>query len=133
MNCRGIRGAIGVEANTHDAIVSATRELLKCIVVANRLSVEDVASAIFTATTDLDAAYPAQAARAMGWVNTPLLCMQEMAVQGSLRRCIRVLMHWNTDKSVDEIQHVFLGKAQKLRPDLANKRNQMEEKEIWQE
>ena len=133
MNCRGIRGAIGVKENTHDAIVSATRELLEYIVVANRLSVKDVASVIFTTTPDLDAAYPAQAARAMGWVNTPLLCMQEMAVQGSLRRCIRVLIHWNTDKSVDEIQHVFLGKAQKLRPDLANKRNQMEEKEIWQE
>ena len=133
MNCRGIRGAITVEANTHEAIVSATRELLECIVVANRLSVKDVASVIFTATPDLDAAYPAQAARAMGWVSTPLLCMQEMAVQGSLRGCIRVLMHWNTDKSADEIQHVFLGKAQKLRPDLANKRNQMEEKEIWQE
>ena len=133
MNCRGIRGAITVEANTRDAILSATRELLECIVVANQLVVNDVASVIFTATPDLNAAYPAQAARAMGWVNTPLLCMQEMAVQGSLRRCIRVLMHWNTDKSVDEIQHVFLGKAQKLRPDLANKRNEMEEKEIWQE
>ena len=133
MNCRGIRGAIGVEENTHETIVSATRELLECIVVANRLSVKDVASVIFTATPDLDAAYPAQAARAMGWVSIPLLCMQEMAVQGSLRGCIRVLMHWNTDKSADEIQHVFLGKAQKLRPDLANKRNEMEEKEIWQE
>jgi len=133
VNCRGVRGAISVETNDADAIIAATRELLERIVAANDLGVEDVASAIFSATPDLDAAYPARAAREMGWVHTPLLCMQEMAVQGSLRRCIRVLMHWNTDKSADEIQHVFLGKAQKLRPDLANKRNQMEEKEIWQE
>ena len=118
MTCRGIRGAIGVEVNETGAIISATRELLERIVVVNDLSVEDIASVIFTATPDLDAVYPARAARDMGWVNTPLLCMQEMAVAGSLPRCVRVLVHWNTNLSPDRIRHVYLGRARSLRPDL---------------
>ncbi|HFD38781.1 MAG TPA: chorismate mutase [Anaerolineae bacterium] len=120
MTCRGIRGAITVEANTADAILSATRTLLEHIVTANELSSGDIASVIFTATPDLDAVYPAVAAREMGWVHVPLLCMQEMAVRGSLQRCIRVLIHWNTDRAPDEIHHVYLGGARKLRPDLVN-------------
>lgn len=120
MTCRGIRGAITVEANTADAMLSATRTLLEHIVTANELSGDDIASVIFTATTDLDAVYPAVAAREMGWVHVPLLCMQEMAVRGSLQRCIRVLIHWNTDRAPDEIHHVYLGGARKLRPDLVN-------------
>jgi chorismate mutase len=119
MTCRGIRGATSVDANDADAIITATRELLECIVSANDLSVEDVVSVVFTATPDLGAAYPARAAREMGWVNTPLLCMQEMAVVGSLPRCIRVLVFWNTDLSSDRVQHVYLGAARALRPDLA--------------
>ena len=118
MNCRGVRGAISVETNDADAIIVATRELLERIVAANDLGVEDVASVIFSATPDLDAAYPARAAREMGWVHTPLLCMQEMAVVGSLLRCIRVLVLWNTERSPDQIRHVYLGKARALRPDL---------------
>lgn len=118
MACRGIRGASSVDSNDADTIVAATRELLERIVVANGLLVEDVASVIFTATPDLDAASPAQAAREMGWVHTPLLCMQEMAVTGSLPRCIRVLVLWNTGRSPDQIRHVYLGEASSLRPDL---------------
>jgi len=118
ITCRGIRGAIGVGANDADAIIAATRELLEHIIVANDLSVEDVASVIFTATPDLDAAYPARAAREIGWVNTPLLCMQEMTITGSLPRCIRVLVLWNTDRHLDQIRHVYLGRARALRPDL---------------
>jgi chorismate mutase len=124
MNCRGIRGAASVDANDADAIIAATRELLERIIAANDLLMEDVASVIFTATLDLDAAYPACAAREMGWVNTPLVCTQEMAVTGSLSRCIRVLVLWNTDLRPDQIQHVYLGRARTLRPDL------MEEREI---
>lgn len=120
MTCRGIRGAITVGENTADAILAATHTLLEQIVTANQLIVDDIASVIFTATPDLDAAYPAVAARNIGWVHTPLLCMQEMAVHRSLPRCIRVLIHWNTDRTPDEIQHVYLGEARKLRPDLAN-------------
>jgi chorismate mutase len=119
MDCRGIRGATGVEVNEAGALIAATRELLERIVAANGLSVEDVASVLFTATPDLDAAYPARAAREMGWVHTPLLCMQEMDVVGSLPRCIRVLVHWNTDLPPDRIRHVYLGRARALRPDWA--------------
>jgi chorismate mutase len=119
MACRGIRGATSVDINDTDSIIAATRELLERIVSANDLSVNDVASVILTATPDLDAAYPARAAREMGWVNIPLLCMQEMAVVGSLPRCIRVLVLWNTDLPFDQIQHIYLGRARALRPDLA--------------
>lgn len=118
MACRGIRGAICVEINDAGAIIAAARELLERIVAANDLAVEDIASVIFTATPDLDAAYPARAAREMGWVDVPLLCMQEMIVAGSLPRCIRVLVHWNTDLPSSEIRHVYLGKTRALRPDL---------------
>jgi len=117
MHCRGIRGATTVEENTAEAILAATRELLVCIVEANGLEVEDVASAIFTATPDLTAAFPAQAAREMGWHNVALLDAQEIPVPGSLERCIRVLVHWNTEKSAAEIRHVYLRGARKLRPD----------------
>ena len=124
MTCRGIRGATSVEANTSQAIVSATRELLERIVAANAPQAHEIASVIFTATPDLNAIYPACAAREMGWVNVPLLCMQEMAVVGSLPRCIRVLMHWNTDLPASQIRHVYLGAAQTLRPDLLEEKAQ---------
>ena len=119
MMCRGIRGATSVDTNDENSIIAATRELLKRIVAANDLSVADVSSVIFTATPDLDAVYPARVAREMGWVNIPLLCMQDMAVEGSLSRCIRVLVLWNTDLSPEQIRHVYLGRARTLRPDLA--------------
>jgi chorismate mutase len=120
MACRGIRGAITVEENTAVAIKSAVRMLLERIVAANALDVADIASVIFTATLDLDAVYPAVAAREMGWVNTPLLCVQEMTVQGNLPRCIRVLFHWNTECAQADVHHIYLGEARALRPDLAN-------------
>ena len=123
MNCRGIRGATGVRANDANSILAATRELLEQIVAANDLLVKDLVSVIFTATPDLDAAYPARAAREMGWVDTPLLCMQEMAVAGRLNRCIRVLVHWNTNLEPKQIQHIYLGEARVLRPDLAKESN----------
>ena len=118
-SCRGIRGATSVDTNDENSIIAATRELLQRIVAANDLSVADVSSVIFTATPDLDAVYPARVAREMGWVNIPLLCMQDMAVEGSLSRCIRVLVLWNTDLSPEQIRHVYLGRARTLRPDLA--------------
>lgn len=118
MTCRGIRGAVCPKSNQVDAILTATRTLLERIVAANGISTDQVTSVIFTATPDLDAAYPARAARELGWTQVPLLCMQEMAVSGSLPRCIRVLLHWNTDRPPDQIHHVYLGAARKLRPDL---------------
>ena len=121
-NCRGIRGAISVEGNDEIAITAATRELLEQIVAENNLVIDDVAYVIFTATPDLDAAYPARAAREMGWTNTPLLCMQEMAVRDSLSGCIRILVAWNTDLPPDQIQHVYLGRATVLRPALVEEK-----------
>ncbi|HDQ72402.1 MAG TPA: chorismate mutase [Chloroflexi bacterium] len=118
MICRGVRGATGVDVNEETVIVQATRDLLERIVTVNAIPVNDIVSVIFTVTPDLSAAYPARAARDLGWRLTPLLCMQDVAVQDSLPRCIRVLMHWNTDRPVEQIQHVYLGPARALRPDL---------------
>jgi len=118
MTVRGVRGAISVDANDTEPIIAATRELLERIVAANDLQAGDVASVIFTATPDLDAAYPARAAREMGWTHVPLLCMQEMEVVDSLPRCVRVLVLWNTERDQEEIRHVYLGQARGLRPDL---------------
>jgi chorismate mutase len=120
MPCRGIRGATTVEADTADAILDATRELLARIVEINGLDVRDVASALFTLTPDLAAAFPARAAREMGWHQVALLDAREIPVPGSLPRCLRVLIHWNTDRSQDQICHVYLHGATALRPDVAN-------------
>jgi chorismate mutase len=118
MTCRGIRGAVCVETNDAAAIVAATREMLERIVADNDVVVDDIACVIFTATPDLDTAYPARAARELGWMTTPLLCEQEMVVKGGMPLCIRALVLWNTDLAADKIQHVYLGKARALRPDL---------------
>ncbi len=118
MPCRGIRGATTVETNTGDAILAATRELLSQMAAANGLAAEDIASALFTTTHDLTAAFPAQAARELGWQQVPLLDAQEIPVPGSLPRCVRVLLHWNTDRPQSEVRHVYLRGAALLRPDL---------------
>lgn len=120
MPCRGIRGATTVESNTREAILAATRELLTEMVNANGVRTEDIASAYFTTTPDLDAEFPAVAARAMGWTNIALMCGHEMDVPGSLRMCLRILLHVNTDKAQAEICHVYQRGAVVLRPDLAN-------------
>lgn len=118
MPCRGIRGATTVETDTAAAILAATRELLTRIVEANDVAIEDVASAFFTVTPDLTAAFPARAARELGWQHVALLDAQEIPVPGSLPQCVRVLIHWNTEKPQAEIRHVYLRGAVSLRPDL---------------
>ena len=118
VQCRGIRGATTVEANSADAILAATRELLARMVQVNGVEAGDVASAFFTVTAGLTAAFPAKAAREIGWQHVPLLDAQEIPVPGSLDHCIRVLLHWNTDKPQEEIHHVYLRDAASLRPDL---------------
>jgi len=118
MPCRGIRGAITVESDSATAILAASRDLLSQIVAANDVDPAEIASVLFTVTADLTAAFPAQAARELGWHQVPLIDAQEVPVPGSLPRCIRVLIHWNTPKSQAEIQHVYLGRAAALRPDL---------------
>lgn len=117
MLCRGIRGATTVDRNEPELILAATRELLSRIVQKNGLEPEDVASAYFTTTVDLDAVYPAVAARQLGWLDVPLICGHEMMVPGGLPRCVRVLIHWNTRRGQKEIVHVYVGEAQSLRPD----------------
>jgi chorismate mutase len=117
--CRGIRGATTVEANTREAILEGTRDLLERLIAANDLRPEDIASAIFSTTPDLNAEYPAVAARALGWLDTALFCTHEMDVPGGLARCIRVLIHWNTTRRADEIVHVYIRGARTLRPERA--------------
>ena len=118
MMVRGIRGATTARSNTREAILEATAELLRAIVEANNVEREHVASVFFTTTPDLNAEYPAVAARDGGWLDVPLLCGHEMNVPGGLPRCLRVLMHVNTDRAASEIQHIYLHDAVALRPDL---------------
>jgi chorismate mutase len=119
MACRGVRGATTVENDTREEILAATRQLLALVIRLNGIEPADVGSVIFSTTTDLNAEFPALAARQLGWVDTALLCTHELDVPGSLRKCIRVLVHWNTDKPASEIHHVYIREAVRLRPDLS--------------
>ncbi|MBF8265549.1 MAG: chorismate mutase [Dehalococcoidia bacterium] len=121
MWCRGIRGAITVSANTREEILNATQELLQALVLANGIQKDDVACAILTTTPDLNAEFPALAARRIGWTETALLCGHEMEVPGSLNKCIRVLIMLNTEKAAKDMVHVYLRGAEILRPDVVNK------------
>lgn len=121
MYCRGIRGATTVDQNEAETITDATRELLQAIIAANEIEPEEVASVTFSTTADLDAAFPAKAARDLGWVDVALFCCQEIRVPDSVPMCIRVLIHWNTTKSQAEIVHVYQGDAQQLRPDISGR------------
>ncbi len=118
MKVRGIRGAITVKENKREDILLATEELLKEIIKANNLKQEDIASVIFSTTADLNQAFPAVAARNLGWKYVPLFCTKELNIVNSLSKCIRVLIHYNCDKRLDEINHIYLREAKKLRPDL---------------
>jgi chorismate mutase len=120
MAIRGIRGATTVNADEAELILQATRELLDAILEANPgIKPEDIGSALFTVTDDLASAFPAQAARQMGWGLVPMMCAREIPVPGSLPKVIRVLIHWNTEMPQNEITHVYKRDAVKLRPDLA--------------
>jgi chorismate mutase len=119
MPVRGIRGATVAEANQPETIHKATQDLLLAILSANpELQPDDIASAFFTVTDDLNAAYPARSARDLGWNQVPLMCALEIPVPGSLPHCIRVLLHWNTDMPASAVRHIYLGAAATLRPDL---------------
>ena len=118
MHLRGIRGATTAEANTEDAILDATQELLREMVSANRVEPDEIAALIFTCSPDLSAVFPAEAARQMRWTAVPLLSATEIAVPGSVARCIRVLLLWNTPGTQSEMVHTYLRGAADLRPDL---------------
>jgi chorismate mutase len=119
MTVRGVRGATVVDQDQPEAVLTATQVLLQSLLQANpELKPADLASAFFTVTEDLVSVYPARAARQIGWSQVPLMCMREIPVPGGLPRCIRVLIHWNTDLPQEAIHHVYLGAAASLRPDL---------------
>lgn len=115
---RAIRGAITVENNDRGEILAATKELLEEIFKENNIIREDLVEMIFTLTPDLNAVFPAVAAREMGITNVPLMCMSEIPVEGALKKCVRVLIQMNTDKKLDDIVHVYMKGAEVLRPDL---------------
>ncbi|RPF49923.1 chorismate mutase [Thermodesulfitimonas autotrophica] len=117
---RGIRGAITVERNTREEIIAATKELLLALVRENGIEIEDIASIFFTLTPDLNAEFPALAARELGWQYVPLLCAQEIDVPGAMGKVLRVLMHVNTEKSQRELKHLYLKGAATLRLDLSS-------------
>ena len=122
MRCRGIRGATTAAENSRVAILAATRELLETLVARNDVPVEEITSAFFTVTDDLDAEHPARAARQMGWDGVALLCAREIPVPGSVGRCIRVLLHVNTERTQAELRHAYLGDAARLRPEFGDDR-----------
>lgn len=124
MGVRGVRGAITVKENSQEAILEGTALMLEEIIRKNGMEADDVASVILTVTPDLTATFPARAVRAIpGWDLVPLMCSTEIPVPGSLPLCVRALILFNTDKSIKEIQHVFLGGAKALRPDLESQTN----------
>lgn len=118
MMIRGVRGATTVESNSPEAIIDATKELLGAMIKANEIDKDDVASAFFTLTQDLNAEFPAVAARQMGWTDVALLCGHEMNKPGALPMCLRILLHVNTEKKPAEMKHVYLRGARVLRPDI---------------
>ncbi len=120
MPCRGVRGATTVDHNDREQILRATRELLALMIRQNGIESQDVASAFFSTTVDLDTEFPAHAARQIGWCDVPLLCSNEIQVPGALEKCIRILVHWNTDTPQDEIKHIYHRGAERLRPDLCD-------------
>jgi chorismate mutase len=118
MTLLALRGAITCDENTKNEIDAKTQLLVKEMMSRNDVTHDDLVSIIFTATEDLTATFPATGARALGLGDVPLLCMRELAVEGGMARCIRVLFHFNTDRSRDELRHVYLGDARTLRDDL---------------
>jgi chorismate mutase len=122
MPVRGIRGAINVAKNEKEEILLRTGELLRAMVRANRVKADDVAAAIFSLTPDLDAEFPAIAARRMGWADVPLMCASELDVPRGMKKVVRILLLVNSTVPPGRIRHQYLGKTPALRPDLARKR-----------
>lgn len=124
---RAVRGATTVNDNTKEAIYAAAAELVTGIMEQNGICKDDVISIIFSVTTDLNAAFPATAARMMGFTGTAMLSTYEMDVPGSLRKCLRVLMHIETEKRNEELKFIYLKEAKQLRPDISGQNSQAEE------
>lgn len=118
MRLRAARGAIRVPSDDGDALLGATERLLSSVLERNEVDPDDLVSILFTATEDLRSAFPAEAARRMGLGRVPLLCAQEIPVEGSMRSVIRVLVHFHSDRTLDEVAHVYLDGAESLRDDV---------------
>lgn len=129
-HCRGIRGATTVPLNDSALIRERTQELLLAIAGSNDLATADIGSIFFTTTRDLNAEYPALAARELGWMDVAMLCAHEMEVPSGLEHCIRVLIHWNTTKSATELKHVYIRGAEILRPERSRDRSTLPEGHI---
>lgn len=127
MLVRGIRGAITVNNNTKEEIIKFTKELLITLQKENDFKIEDIVSVFFSVTPDLNAAFPARAARELGWDKVPLFEMQEIGVPGSLPRCIRILIQINCSKNQTEIKHCYLRGARILRKDLVKETSNQKE------
>ena len=123
MAVRAVRGATTAAENTKEDIVNASKELVSEILSRNDINTDDITDITFTVTKDLTEAFPASAVRAMGITTVPLLDMRAPDVDGALKKCIRVIIRYNTDKGNADLHHVYLGEAQKLRPDIAKKEN----------
>ena len=119
---RAVRGATTVNNNSADEIISETVTVLMEIIKENSIETDDIISVLFTVTRDIDAVFPAVAARKLGWTNIALLCTYEIDVPGSLEKCIRVMLHFNTDKKNSDIKNIYLKEARNLRPDLIDSR-----------
>ncbi|MBU8879094.1 chorismate mutase [Bacillus sp. FJAT-29790] len=121
---RGVRGAITVKEDNETEIIEATEILLRRMIDENAIEADTVASVFISVTEDITAAFPAKAMRLIeGWTFVPVMCMTEIPVQSSLSKCIRVMMHVNTNLSQQEVSHIYLGGATSLRPDLKTEVN----------
>jgi chorismate mutase len=120
MAIRGLRGATSVKENSESNILEGTKELLGVLFENNNITVEDIASIFFSVTQDLDAVFPAKAAREMGLVHTPMLCLNEIDISGSVPLCIRILLHVNSEQAQSDFKPVYLKEAVKLRPEFAS-------------
>lgn len=122
MKMRGIRGATTTVVDEKDMVVSVTKELLQEMIDKNNLQPDDVCSVFISTTKDVTSVFPASALRTIeGWKFVPIMCFAEIDVAGALEKCIRVMIHANTSRSQEEIEHIYLNEAVKLRPDLIEK------------
>lgn len=118
LRMRGIRGATTASSNSSDDILSATKDLLNKIIEKNSIDLDEVCSIFFSVTEDLNADFPAKAAREIGLTSTPLMCMKEVPVPGDIKRGIRVLFHVNSERKQVDMKNVYLKEAKRLRPDI---------------